>query len=447
MYGRFFLSIRDIRSLFCQIILPALFALVGLAVIKLVLDENNPKIEMSINQWYSSNDYQIPMGMASNIDNNSLDINNKFRINNNYMNFFNEELKSLYGTMTSYKYIESLKINSTTNIEKTLNSTRNVLYLQRLDNNINQYNAFWAPEILGTGTGTSIYSIINVSAVHSLPISYNILNNWILRYKLQNISSSISTIPSINFYAYPFPDTQTEIQTNNQFSGVLVSLFLMIALTFIPIGAAYNIVNDRINLTKHQQLVSGISCVSYWFANYIADFLLSLPACLLIWIFLHIFDTQTFLGDVQGTFILILLFFSLSILPFTYLLSNIFSSSDKVQVGIGAAYIILGLFLLITSYLLDSLDDSIFPQSAKNFFNGLYKIFPTFLMADSLLNLARFGFLLNPLDWDITGENLIIMISEAIGYFIIVLIVEYGLVYKTSISKWWFNNKKHSDNI
>ena len=142
LYGRFFLAIRDIRSLFCQIILPALFALIGLIVIQLVLNVNNPKIEMSINQWYSSsNDYQIPMGIASNI--NLSDINNKFRINNNYMNFFNKELKSLYGTITTYKYINS-KINSITDIETTLNSSRKVIY----NNNINQYNAFWTPEIL-----------------------------------------------------------------------------------------------------------------------------------------------------------------------------------------------------------------------------------------------------------------------------------------------------------
>ncbi len=43
------------------------------------------------------------------------------------------------------------------------------------------------------------------------------------------------------------------------------------------------------------------------------------------------------------------------------------------------------------------------------------------------------------MDWDIAGRDLTIMISEAVGYFILVLIVEYGLLYKTVIAKWWTN--------
>ena len=136
----------------------------------------------------------------------------------------------------------------------------------------------------------------------------------------------------------------------------------------------------------------------------------------------------------------------MSVLPFTYLLSNIFNSADKAQVGIGAAYIVLGLFLLMTSYLTDNLPDDKLSQNWKDFLDGVYKIFPTFLMADSLFNLAINGFAIpgfasgKPLSWDVTGEDLTIMACEAVGYFVLVLIVEYGLLYKTLIAKWLNKN-------
>ena len=255
LYGRSFLAIRDVRSLFCQVILPSLFALVGLAIIQLVFTVNNPKIEMSINQWYSSNDYIVPMGTASNVE--SSEINNKFSINDNYLNLFNQDLESSFGKMELYEYQEA-STGEYTDIYQTENISRIAVYNQRSDNKINQYNAFWAPEVLcdpSTGCNNSpynlenspIYCILNVSAVHSMPIAYNMLNNWILRYKLQNVTTS-SSAPSITFYAYPFSQTVVQQQWTNQFSGILVrfilSSFPLCIVSIIMIYSGFVIFDD-----------------------------------------------------------------------------------------------------------------------------------------------------------------------------------------------------------
>ena len=177
------------------------------------------------------------------------------------------------------------------------------------------------------------------------------------------------------------------------------------------------------------------------------DFLLSLPACLLIWILVHAFNADSFLGANEGAFILVLLLFSLSILPFTYLLSWVFQSGDKAQVAIGASYIMLGLFLLIIYFVTYSLIGGFW----GDFLSGLYKIFPTFLMASSMLKLAFLALTGgDPLSWDNSsdssmemggiGKDLVYMAVEAVGYFLLLLVVEYGMLYKNSFEKWFNRN-------
>ena len=104
---------------------------------------------------------------------------------------------------------------------------------------------------------------INCTAVHSLPVVYNLADNWILK-ELVNPNASIK------ISSHPLPVTSDEKAISDTFGGIFSSLFLMIAFAFIPVGAVYNIVMDRAKSTKHQQLVSGLSFISYWVGNFVA---------------------------------------------------------------------------------------------------------------------------------------------------------------------------------
>eukprot|EP01083_Nonionella_stella_P269958 913743_1 len=80
----------------------------------------------------------------------------------------------------------------------------------------------------------------------------------------------------------------------------------------------------------------------------------------------------------------------------------------------------------------------------KQILSDTYRIFPTFLMADSLFQLAFRAVIRTSsvYKWDITGKDLTYMGIEAAGYFILVIVIEYALLYKTIISKWWNKNNK-----
>merc|ERR1712190_580489 len=83
-------------------------------------------------------------------------------------------------------------------------------------------------------------------------------------------------------------------------------------------------------------------------------------------------------------------------------------------------------------------------DSDKELLDDIYRFFPTFLMAESLLSLAIRAFVPvgNALDWDQTGKNLTYMAIEGVGYFALVVAIEYALLYKTVISKWWNKNNE-----
>ena len=104
----------------------------------------------------------------------------------------------------------------------------------------------------------------------ALPITYNAFNNFFLRAVLKDEMDSDSSFePLIECNSHPLPQTSTEKAYEGQGAGFTVAMFLTIGLGFLPLGAVYQIVNDRSNLTKHQQLVSGVSCAAYCMLIYL----------------------------------------------------------------------------------------------------------------------------------------------------------------------------------
>ncbi len=157
---------------------------------------------------------------------------------------------------------------------------------------------------------------------------------------------------------HPLPVTTRQDLVSGQLSGFFAALYLVIAFSFIPACAIYFMVNEKTNLTKHQQLVSGISFIAYWVSNYIADICIGLPASILVFLSVYVFDA----------------------IPFTYLLSFLFSAPSKAQLGT-----IFGMILGLVSFILDSIPST---QETNSDLKGLYRIFPVYIMCESLLNIS-----------------------------------------------------------
>ena len=85
------------------------------------------------------------------------------------------------------------------------------------------------------------------------------------------ISGNTSTITVVNA---PFPRTYHELRINNAISGFFGALIFSIALAFKFASIVSFIVKERVDKSKHQQIVSGMNIGSYWFGNFIYDFFL-----------------------------------------------------------------------------------------------------------------------------------------------------------------------------
>eukprot|EP01083_Nonionella_stella_P063285 164441_1 len=179
---------------------------------------------------------------------------------------------------------------------------------------------------------------------------------------------------------------------------------LMIAFAFIPVIAIYNIVLDkncaclgvmrfvlsicahltRSKLAKHrfQQMVWGISFISYCIGNFVADCIAAIAVLVIVYVLVHAFGVDVYLSEAQGAFLLVLIVFTMSILPFTYILSYLFAAPDKAQTVMSTIYLILGMILSIVSFVLQQFNPQ--TKDINGAFMNVYRIFPTFLMADSL---------------------------------------------------------------
>eukprot|EP01084_Bolivina_argentea_P074817 135693_1 len=189
-------------------------------------------------------------------------------------------------------------------------------------------------------------------------------------------------------------------------------------------------------MTKHQQLVSGVSYSSYWIANYIMDVIAGFPAIILIICFVYIFNSFVY-EDAIKWFIATLLLFLWSSTPFTYLLSFLFKSPSKAQFTTIILYMVLGMVLGLVCLGLDFMSSETRDISI-NILRPIFRLFPPFILCESLINIG-IGVALFPFndysDWDVLGRNCTIMAIEGCAYFICVLIIEYLSTYVILLRK------------
>ncbi len=197
------------------------------------------------NQWMDGGKYNIPISKA----NNTNEITNINLIALDYNNLFSEwindeYLVDNYGSLKEFEFEDTQTYDSnqysgysSNSTYSSDNSSRN--FQKVLLNNRLHYNTFYIPSKLSTNNyyniQPTIYSMFNASAFHSIPLTFNALNSWILKYKLKDIN--LVSEPEIKLFSWPLPTTTTEKQFSGAFGGLWVTLFLMIALVFLPIGA------------------------------------------------------------------------------------------------------------------------------------------------------------------------------------------------------------------
>ena len=107
----------------------------------------------------------------------------------------------------------------------------------------------------------------------------------------------------------------------NTADGIISVFIFTIALAFIPASLITFTVKEREDLVKHQQLVSGVSVLSYWMSNFAMDFLKHVIPAVFSILMMLAYNIEVFTeeDEVFGAVSLLFILYGWCVIPFSYL--------------------------------------------------------------------------------------------------------------------------------
>eukprot|EP01083_Nonionella_stella_P020203 56003_1 len=421
MWKRALNAKRDAKTFWCQFMIPSFFIIWGLATNSYSWWENQPLYYFNTQDWIE--DPTVAEGGVLNIP---------------YTAYSDETRPSFYH---SDAFLDLLEFdgNQSHDVYEPLMTTpyqsnmsfpewQDVLYETRFDNAQPRYLSLLLSQVLDPNV---IVVGANASAFHSIPTGLNLASSFIA----QTISGNHSDPEFIsNSYiktaSHPFPKTASQDAIVEAFNGFMTSIILAVGLIFVPAAYIALLVDERTNMVKHQQLVSGMDVISYWTGNFIFDVLSNLLPATLCVIYVACFDIDLFIGEATFATWLVIVMYGFAVVPFTYLAALFFSSPGTAQALTIFTYYTASVICMIAAWVMDIYPDPQLNETNKTM-KVIYRFLPPFCLSDSFRGIATrdVGFLWGTerdvFDWDVTGRNLCIMFVESVGYFSLLLLMEY----------------------
>ncbi|KAK1277198.1 ABC transporter A family member 1 [Acorus gramineus] len=107
----------------------------------------------------------------------------------------------------------------------------------------------------------------NCSCQHAAPTYISLMNSAILRLATRDANMTIQT------HNHPLPMTSSQRSQRHDLDAFSAAIIVNIAFAFIPASFVVAIVKEREVKAKHQQLISGVSILSYWISTFVWDFI------------------------------------------------------------------------------------------------------------------------------------------------------------------------------
>uniref|UniRef100_A0A667GF24 ABC transporter domain-containing protein n=1 Tax=Lynx canadensis TaxID=61383 RepID=A0A667GF24_LYNCA len=250
-----------------------------------------------------------------------------------------------------------------------------------------------------TSEGNSVAKVwYSQKGFHSLPSYLNHLNNLILWTHLP---------PAADWRQYDAclscdPDEllccARSMESIRQ-CGVALCIVLGFSILSASIGSS--VVRDRVTGAKRLQHISGLGYRTYWLANFLYDmifYLVSVGLCVTV-IAAFQLTAFTFRKNLAATALLLGLF-GYATLPWMYLMSRIFSSSDVAFISYVSLNFIFGLCTLLMTIMPRLLAIISKAQSLQNIYDVLkwvFTVFPQFCLGQGLIELCY-----NQIKYDLT---------------------------------------------
>ncbi|EDV20637.1 uncharacterized protein TRIADDRAFT_60879 [Trichoplax adhaerens] len=302
---RFLINRRDPLAVFFRLMLPPVFIILGLVFANNITSITNtqrdpPTINLAPNLYVNGT---LPPSRL---------LNSKLLIRNSTFGQINLFLSNMQASGLYYQMSNLSADYLLDNYPHTLGY--DVLTLQNTT----------------AGISSDIGVMYNDTALHSIPIAINIINQ--MRYNIEMMKSKGTAAGSaaIHVASKPFPKLQSSGQYNaGAFSA---PLFIGLALNIIPAGFAIEIVRDRKNNVRQLLRASGVTSGMYWFSTLACDFLSYCVPVILMLIMIPILRVASFtVPAAMGALFLTTISYMSSNILFSYASSFLFSSVDTCQ--------------------------------------------------------------------------------------------------------------------
>ncbi|XP_045350209.1 ATP-binding cassette sub-family A member 13 [Leopardus geoffroyi] len=252
-----------------------------------------------------------------------------------------------------------------------------------------------------TSEGNSVAKVwYSQKGFHSLPSYLNHLNNLILWTHLPPAADWRQY--GVTLYSHPYGGAllnEDKIMESIRQCGVALCIVLGFSILSASIGSS--VVRDRVTGAKRLQHISGLGYRTYWLANFLYDmifYLVSVGLCVTV-IAAFQLTAFTFRKNLAATALLLGLF-GYATLPWMYLMSRIFSSSDVAFISYVSLNFIFGLCTLLMTIMPRLLAIISKAQSLQNIYDVLkwvFAVFPQFCLGQGLIELCY-----NQLKYDLT---------------------------------------------
>ena len=310
--------IRDSKSFLLEILCPVLLVLLGLGVSSIDFTRANPSFLLEPSNIIATEQviYYTNRFYDGNGNNNINDVNVVSDIPELFYTEYNVDKKY------TFKPIEPNINDDNSGIRSSLVSFLNTLHSQP-ENKAYDGNNFcnYYFNYINTNSGNERFDFItfvNIRSRQSAIICPAYMLNKYISYITNN-----KTI--INIYNTPFQRTFKEQSDGEERTNSTLVFFVAVAFALIPANFITIIIKERERNSKHLQIISGISLLSYWASNYIAELIKYYFTgginLLIIWAFGHFPKYLYVLYILYGP----------SMVSFTYLFSFVFDDESSAQ--------------------------------------------------------------------------------------------------------------------
>ncbi|XP_048642550.1 ATP-binding cassette sub-family A member 13 [Marmota marmota marmota] len=283
----------------------------------------------------------------------------------------------------------------------------------------------------------------NQKGFHSLPSYLNHLNNIIL---WRHLPPAVDWRQyGITLYSHPYGGSllnEDKILESIRQCGVALCIVLGFSILSASIGSS--VVRDRVTGAKRLQHISGLGYRTYWFTHFLYDMIFYLVSvCLCVAIIMAFQLTAfTFRENLAATALLLALF-GYATLPWMYLMSRIFSSSDVAFISYISLNFIFGLCTMLMTTMPRILAIISKAQNLQNIYDVLkwvFTIFPQFCLGQGLIELCynqikydlthNFGIdsYVSPFEMDFLGWIFVILASQGTILLLLRILLHWDLL-------------------